>query len=111
MTTVPPIAASDIWQAVMDRADHQCQCTHTGHPGHRGGRCHTSGWTSPSEATVLADVRLIAGPAHPGPRPERVIDRTPIDQLQAWCLPCWTHEVKRARKATADAPPQTDSLF
>jgi hypothetical protein len=103
--SAPPIAATEVWQAVMDRAGHQCECTYKLHKGkHRGspgGRCHQIAGT-PTQAhpgDVSLPGRLIAGPARPGPRPERVIDRTPVEDLRAWCLPCWAHAVKLARQA------------
>lgn len=86
-----PIAGAEEWRAVMERAGYRCQCTYTRHDAHRrnqGGRC---------ERDAVAS-KLIAGPADPGPHPERRIIPIPVDELVAWCPPCWDHAVTQARK-------------
>lgn len=86
-----PIAASEIWTAVMDLAGFRCQCTWRRHPAHRGdegGRC---------EQTTDA-VRLISAPADPGPCPDRKVVSLPVEELRAWCPGCWDEAVKVARR-------------
>ncbi len=84
-----PIAASDVWAAVMDRAGYRCECTIPRHPGHRApGRCEAD-----------ANVRLIAGPRDPHPeRTAATAATVPVSDLVAWCIPCWDHAVKSAHR-------------
>lgn len=83
-----PIAASEVWTAVIRRAAGHCQCPGKNHPNHRHTRC---------EATA-DEVRLIAGLSVLGPHPERGPAVLPVEQMRAWCPRCWDEAVKDARR-------------
>jgi hypothetical protein len=92
----PPIGVTPAWQAVMDRAGHQCQCV--GACGNRhsksGLRCGTeSGYYVKGSARPVI---LSAGPADAA-LPAEQAARLPVDQLQAWCPTCWTAAGRRSR--------------
>ncbi|WP_015060844.1 hypothetical protein [Planobispora rosea] len=78
-----PLIGSEGWRMVMHRAAWRCQCTRC--PAHKRqyqGRCET-------ESDEQTGVRLIAAPLDPGPDPLRHIPTVPVDQLRAWCPPCY----------------------
>lgn len=91
-----PIAASETWTQVMDRAGHRCQCTWRRHPAHRGeqdGRCERT----------TSGTQLSAGPLDPGPHPDRTIAAVPAEEMRAWCPPCWDEAAKVARRQDREA--------
>lgn len=95
-TAAGPLAGADVWQAVLDRAGHRCECTSC--PTHRrksaDGRCHNE---------HRPDTKLIAGPKDPGPDPARMPSTLDPGDMVAWCLPCWDHAVAVARKHARNA--------
>jgi hypothetical protein len=87
---VLPMAATETWRAVMERAGYRCECNRC--PLDRrsaGGRC---------EAEDRPGARLLAGPLSPGPNPARTIESAPPDELVAWCGPCWDRAVSASRR-------------
>ena len=97
-----PIAGQDVYLAVMERAEWQCQCERD-HPGHTGGRCDVS---------HVGAVRLLAGPPDPSADPARDLRRwrgVP-EGLVAWCPSCWDREVRAARRREK-RPNPTTALF
>jgi hypothetical protein len=103
-----PLAGVDIWEQVMTRADYQCQCKRC--PSHKrkgDGRC---------VAGYGAEGRLLTGPLDPGPDPLRRVRSVLVDQLLAWCSPCWDSNVKATRAlyahvATRALRERADTLF
>jgi len=84
----PPIAGSDIWAQVIERAGGCCQCPAKHHRSHPYCPCDT--YTSSD--------RLIAGPVIPGPHPDRTVTAPAVAELIAWCRPCWDETVRDARR-------------
>lgn len=85
-----PIAATDVWQAVMERAGYRCQCTSCPrHPRAESGRCETE---------ANATTHLMAGPVDPGTDPMRTLQAADPAALIAWCAHCYDRAVASARK-------------
>jgi hypothetical protein len=98
---VLPIAATDTWVAVVERAGGRCQCTTCPSRTHKG-RCTNEDWPG---------ARLLAGPASPGPDPARTIAAARPDNLVAWCPKCWDRAVKAAREHAQAEQAPAEGLF
>jgi len=107
MTHRPPLGAPTVWQAVMDAAENQCQCT--------GGLCgsqHSKTGLRCIRATGTA--RLIVAPVDLTLSPVAAA-AVPVEQLRAWCSTCHSGaqrlqlEAQRERERQATESPL--SLF
>ncbi|MFF4652997.1 hypothetical protein [Streptomyces sp. NPDC001380] len=113
MTARPPLVGAATWQAVMQTANHRCQCAgQCGDPHTRGGgrcdRAHGGHHHRHGGGTV----RLLAAPADPAhlTLPAHRAAALPAGELAAWCPPC--HDAARRTARTAEAaPPDADALF
>lgn len=102
-----PLVCANTWQAVMDAADYQCQCTGScgsqhASTGHRCDRVHDQ--AGERLAAAPADLALSAVDAA----------RLPAADLRAWCDGCRRKAARRQRatdanRARHDAP--ADTLF
>ncbi|MFJ6139274.1 hypothetical protein [Kitasatospora sp. NPDC092286] len=116
MSPRPPLAGAKTWQAVIDTANSQCQCSGSCGKDHTktGGRCdRTHG--SHAHKHGGGQVRLIAAPAEPTGLllPPHQAAALPTSHLAAWCPAC--HDAARraaakAQQATAPAV-EPDALF
>lgn len=88
--TVTPLGTPAGWSAVMEQAEHQCQCR-----GGCGAKHASKGQLFRCERTTRHD-RLIAAPA------DLLLTTTaaaavPVEQLLAWCLICHRGALARQR--------------
>ncbi|MFF3528181.1 hypothetical protein ACFYX5_16075 [Streptomyces rubiginosohelvolus] len=101
MTAEPlPLAATDLFRAVMVAAEWRCQCT--GQCGHSHTRTENR-----CPRTHGGRVLLMAAPANPSTS-ERAAAALPADALRAWCPGC--HTAAR-RTTTRPEPAAQDGLF
>ncbi|WAE65266.1 hypothetical protein OUQ49_05710 [Streptomyces cavourensis] len=101
MTAEPlPLAATDLFRAVMVAAAWRCQ---------RTGQCGNGHIRTESRCprTHGGRVLLMAAPADPS-TPDRAAAALPADALRAWCPGC--HTTAR-RMTTCPAPARQDGLF
>lgn len=91
MSKHPPLGVSAVWEAVMERAGHQCQC--------EGGLCGSqhskTGLRCPKSTT---HARLIVAP---GDLTLSAIAAAavPVEQLRAWCSGCHAAAQRRQLEA------------
>ncbi|MCX4557468.1 hypothetical protein OHA02_14785 [Streptomyces phaeochromogenes] len=113
--TRPPIAASAVWQVVMDKAGGRCQChgaCGSKHDPNRRGRQHRCPHFNGQHLSKQGEVKLIAAPrdlANEGAF--QVAATLPAERLVAVCPECYD-AVRRAVARTAkQAPAQEAELF
>lgn len=107
MTTPGPVAPLPLWDLVIHRADHCCQCTGACGKTHTatGGRCDRTNGSYASKHH--GPIRLLAAPADPHQLtlPAHQQARLKADELAAWCPACHdaarTRTAREARQATA----------
>ena len=105
-----PLAATALHTAVMQAADHRCQCTGQCTNPHRkgAGRCplvHDGYTIKPGRR-----VHLIAAPSTPlTPLVQAVT--LPAADLMAWCPACHTGALRQARRDARRPDPDQGALF
>ncbi|MFC4497895.1 hypothetical protein ACFPA8_27585 [Streptomyces ovatisporus] len=97
-----PIVGAKTWEAVMNRAGWQCQCTGSCNSKHTktGGRCHVL--TGGREDMLIAPSDLLLSDVAKA--------RVPEGELLAWCDSCHRQATTKQRKAQS-AETAMDGLF
>lgn len=91
MSKRPPLGLNTLWEAVMEPAGYQCQCT--------GGLCGSKhADTGMRCIRVASSGRLLVAPADLTLSPAAAA-AVPTDQLRAWCRSC---HVKAQRRQLAN---------
>ncbi|MER5600530.1 hypothetical protein [Streptomyces sp. NPDC002265] len=103
----PPLGVSSVWQAVMEPADYQCQCT--------GGLCgSTHSKTGLRCLNTATHGRLIVAPTDLTLSAVAAA-AVPTEQLRAWCSGCHAKAQKRQldnqREQQRQAADEPLSLF
>jgi len=110
MTTSGPVAPLPLWDLVIHRAGHCCECTGACGKKHAstGGRCDRANGSYASKHR--GPIRLLAAPADPAQLalPADQQARLTADALAAWCPTC--HDTARTRATRAARQATTERL-
>lgn len=94
MSARPPLGSPALWAAVMEQAEHRCQCA-----GRLCGSLHSKSGlrcdrTTEHERLLAAPLELTLSPV--------AAAAVPVEQLRAWCVDCHRGALSRQRAAARE---------